>query len=329
MDNNAVDEPDDGLSFRGDATYLITGGLRGLGSRVAEWMALRGARHLVLLGRDPGSDAARETARRVEAAGAQVTLLAADMALSVQVEAVIAQIDTTLPPLRGIVHAAGTLADGILATMDDDQFAVSVRTQGRRRPEPAPRNEASRPRLLHQLLLHRLADGQPGAGQLRGRERLPRSSGLAEAKPGTGGPDDPLGPVVRDRHECHRAGTAELRFRGGQDSAGPRRRGAGHRVRTGRPRGRRHAHGLGDVHGASGRPRERIPFWRSFARRWCWKFNRIPPRPRYAKNSWLPRQRNAWDSSRPLLRPSWPRCWRSIPRRCRWTSRSTPWVSTH
>ncbi len=123
MDAPVVEESEDQFGFRGDATYLITGGLRGLGSRVAEWMALSGARHLVLVGRDPGSAAARETARRVKAAGARATLLAADLAVADQVEAVLAQIETTLPPLRGIVHAAGILADGILATMDDRQFA--------------------------------------------------------------------------------------------------------------------------------------------------------------------------------------------------------------
>ena len=123
MDVPAEAAPDDRFGLRGDATYLVTGGLRGLGARVAEWMALRGARHLVLLGRDPGSEAARETASRVEAAGAKVVMLAADMAVAEQVQAVIGQIDATLPPLRGVVHGAGILADGILATMDDRQFA--------------------------------------------------------------------------------------------------------------------------------------------------------------------------------------------------------------
>ena len=39
--------------LRSDASYLITGGLGGLGLVVAEWMASRGARHLVLVGRTP------------------------------------------------------------------------------------------------------------------------------------------------------------------------------------------------------------------------------------------------------------------------------------
>ena len=36
---------------RKDATYLVTGGLRGLGLLTAEWLAEQGARHLVLVGR--------------------------------------------------------------------------------------------------------------------------------------------------------------------------------------------------------------------------------------------------------------------------------------
>jgi NADPH:quinone reductase-like Zn-dependent oxidoreductase/NAD(P)-dependent dehydrogenase (short-subunit alcohol dehydrogenase family) len=123
FDSENVEQAEEGFGFRGDATYLITGGLRGLGSRVAEWMTLRGARNLVLLGRDPTSDAAQETARRIAAVGGRATLLSADVGVREQVDAVLAQIDASLPPLRGIVHAAGILADGILSNLDDAQFS--------------------------------------------------------------------------------------------------------------------------------------------------------------------------------------------------------------
>lgn len=119
---SAPDEASQGLTFRGDASYLITGGLRGLGARVAEWMATMGARHLVLVGRDPASPAAEETAARVAAAGGRAILLAADVSDPEQVVALIGQVDATLPPLRGIVHGAGILADGILQNLDDRQF---------------------------------------------------------------------------------------------------------------------------------------------------------------------------------------------------------------
>src|SRR5260221_14044697 len=58
----AVSGPAEALSLRTDATYLITGGLGGLGLRLTHWMAGRGARHLVLTGRR-GATAAAATAR--------------------------------------------------------------------------------------------------------------------------------------------------------------------------------------------------------------------------------------------------------------------------
>jgi NAD(P)-dependent dehydrogenase (short-subunit alcohol dehydrogenase family)/acyl carrier protein len=110
------------FALRPDATYLVTGGTRGLGGRVAEWMATLGARHLVLLGRDVDSPAARETGRRVAAAGAEPTMLAVDLGQPDGVEAMLATVHATLPPLRGIVHAAGVLADASVLNLDDDRF---------------------------------------------------------------------------------------------------------------------------------------------------------------------------------------------------------------
>src|SRR6185295_3318350 len=108
---------------RPDATYLVTGGTRGLGGLVAEWLATLGAKHLVLLGRDVDSAAARETARRVLAAGAEPTMLAVDLGRPDAVAAMLATVDATLPPIRGVVHAAGVLADASVLNLDDERFA--------------------------------------------------------------------------------------------------------------------------------------------------------------------------------------------------------------
>jgi NAD(P)-dependent dehydrogenase (short-subunit alcohol dehydrogenase family)/acyl carrier protein len=132
------------VAFAADVTYLVTGGLRGLGGRVAEWMATRGARNLVLVGRDPSSEAARETARRIEALGARATLLAADMAQPEQVAAVLDQIRASLPPLRGIVHGAGVLADASVLNLDDDAV---LRVFG--------------PKAAGAINLHRATQGEP------------------------------------------------------------------------------------------------------------------------------------------------------------------------
>jgi acyl transferase domain-containing protein len=65
-----VDEsPEMGL-FHPDGAYLITGGLAGVGLRVAEHMVASGARHLLLVGRSAPTEAARESIAAMERAGA-------------------------------------------------------------------------------------------------------------------------------------------------------------------------------------------------------------------------------------------------------------------
>ncbi|MGK7908958.1 MAG: SDR family NAD(P)-dependent oxidoreductase [Synechococcus sp.] len=94
-------------TFRGDSTYLIAGGLGALGLKVAQWMAERGVRHIVLLSRREPSDAARETLERLERAGVKAVVACADVTDASKLSEVLDQIRATMPPLRGVVHAAG------------------------------------------------------------------------------------------------------------------------------------------------------------------------------------------------------------------------------
>ncbi|MFC1975072.1 SDR family NAD(P)-dependent oxidoreductase [Chloroflexota bacterium] len=113
---------DTSVEIHGDATYLITGGLGGLGLVVARWLMEQGARHLVLMGRGDPSDYAREVIDKLEQAGAQVIIGRADVSQTDQVAQILAQIDKTMPPLRGIIHAAGVLDDGILLQQEWARF---------------------------------------------------------------------------------------------------------------------------------------------------------------------------------------------------------------
>ena len=108
---------------RGDSTYLITGGLGALGLLVAQWMVEQGARHLVLMGRRGPSDAAREALRKLEEGGAEVVVAQGDVSQEEDVARVIKALGTPLPPLRGIIHAAGVLDDGVLGQQDWSRFA--------------------------------------------------------------------------------------------------------------------------------------------------------------------------------------------------------------
>jgi acyl transferase domain-containing protein/acyl carrier protein len=109
--------------FRADATYLITGGFGGLGLEVARWMAAGGARHLALMGRtrpSPEADRALEAIRQM---GTEVSGVFGDVSNARDVEAALAQIRTSMPPLAGIVHAAGVLRDNVVLQQTWERFA--------------------------------------------------------------------------------------------------------------------------------------------------------------------------------------------------------------
>ncbi len=115
-----ADRPRGGI--RADASYLITGGLGGLGLTLAQWMVEQGARHLALMSRSEPSPAARDAITRFEKAGARVLVSRADITDAEQTAAALAEIDSSMPPLRGVVHAAGILDDRTLLEMDAARF---------------------------------------------------------------------------------------------------------------------------------------------------------------------------------------------------------------
>ncbi len=114
------------LTVREDGSYLISGGLWGLGLEVARWLVQKGASQLVLLGRTklppraewgrvtPGSRVARQVAglRSLEEAGARVHYAAVDVADEVQLTAFLQDfVRQGHPPIRGVIHAASVWQD--------------------------------------------------------------------------------------------------------------------------------------------------------------------------------------------------------------------------
>lgn len=106
---------------RPGATYLITGGLGALGLETARYLADQGARHLVLAGRSAPSAAAGQALAELRGR-AEVEVVAADVSAREGVDALLARIDAGMPPLAGVVHAAGILDDGLLTGLDRERF---------------------------------------------------------------------------------------------------------------------------------------------------------------------------------------------------------------
>jgi hypothetical protein len=111
-----------------DATYLLVGGLGGLGRVQALFMAKHGVRHMAFISRSgcAGKDAKAVVASLVEQ-GVQVKSYAGDIADRTQLEAILADISQTMPPLRGVIHGAMQLNDSIFDKMNYHQWVATTR----------------------------------------------------------------------------------------------------------------------------------------------------------------------------------------------------------
>jgi acyl transferase domain-containing protein/aryl carrier-like protein len=119
------------LELSPHASYLVTGGLGGLGSAVARWLVERGARHLILVGRAAPSPEGAARLAELEALGASIELARLDVAAQPEVERLLARCAATRPPLRGIVHAAGELDDGLLLDQSPARLARAFAAKAR------------------------------------------------------------------------------------------------------------------------------------------------------------------------------------------------------
>ncbi len=133
------------LELSPQATYLVTGGLSGFGLRTAEWLADRGARHLVLIGRRGAvAEEAKTALARLERKGVRVLARAADVTDRRALETLFADIGRQMPPLRGIVHAAMVIDDRLIR----DMSAAQIR-------------RVLEPKLLGAQHLHELTQNMP------------------------------------------------------------------------------------------------------------------------------------------------------------------------
>ncbi|KAJ5287127.1 hypothetical protein N7478_002813 [Penicillium angulare] len=124
-----------------DSTYILVGGLGGLGRSIAKMLVEKGAKNLVFLSR---SGNARPEARTLlddlQQQGVSATAVAVDVADKAQLETAINKIKQTSPPIKGMIHCAMDLRDGIYNNMTAKDWNLSL----------VPKVKATR--NLHELL---------------------------------------------------------------------------------------------------------------------------------------------------------------------------------
>ena len=202
--------------LREDRSYLVTGGLGGIGVAVAGWLAERGAGAIVLNGRRPPDPEVADAIEALHRQGVTVQVELADVTDAVALDAMLARMDADLPPLAGIIHSVGVLADATIGNQTWENFETVLwpkmlgawhlhrATAGRDLDmfvlfssvagvlgNPGQANHAAANAFLDQLAAHRRALGLPGQAIAWGawseigeaeeqRERMTRRSASSE-----------------------------------------------------------------------------------------------------------------------------------------------------
>lgn len=114
-------------SFDPNATYVIAGGFGGIARRTARWMADQGARHLLLLGRSgPKSESARQLVEELHVAGVQVHHPPCDVADASALSTVLAECQSTMPPIKGCIQGAMVLRDAMYDQMTHAEWQAAI-----------------------------------------------------------------------------------------------------------------------------------------------------------------------------------------------------------
>lgn len=119
----------------GDASYLLIGGIGGLGRSIAHWLIDRGARNLVLLSRSAGNvTKGGGFVEELREAGCRVKAISCDVSIAGHLARAIQACEKDLPPIRGVIQGAMVLQDSIFEnmTLDDWQTCIKPKVYGTR-----------------------------------------------------------------------------------------------------------------------------------------------------------------------------------------------------
>ncbi len=207
-------------AVRNDRSYLVTGGLGGIGLEVAGWLAERGAGAIVLNGRRAPDAGAAAAVEALKERGVEVRVELADVTDEAAVRDLLHRVDAELPPLGGVIHSVGVVSDAAVENQDWGRF-----------------EEVLWPKVLGAWNVHRgdagpgagsvravfesqRSAGECGSGELRGGECVPGPVGAPPSGAGLAGSGDCVGGVVCGGRGGGAAGAARGPAGGGGSGGG-------------------------------------------------------------------------------------------------------------
>lgn len=116
------------LQLRSDATYVLVGGLGGLGRAQAQFMVQNGARHLAFISRSGNARAEAKTLlKKLQASGVTCNVYAADVADQTKLQEALNDITHSMPPIRGVIQGAMVLDDRLFHRMTYAQWVAAIK----------------------------------------------------------------------------------------------------------------------------------------------------------------------------------------------------------
>ncbi|KAI4608824.1 Type I Iterative PKS [Alternaria metachromatica] len=113
-----------------NASYVVAGGLGGIGRSILRWVASRGARHLIVPSRSgTASGAAVELVSELAELGINVCTPKCDASNAESLSDLLAACAKSMPPIRGCINATMMLNDATFDNMSHTQWVQTIRSK--------------------------------------------------------------------------------------------------------------------------------------------------------------------------------------------------------